>query len=157
MQTGKPPLRSAGTVYLLLLLLLASVALAASHGVRLGTAFHRREVERNLLSIGMAYRNALVSYARQGGGAPATLHDLLRDPRMPGVVRHLRRLYPDPLCGCPWGLVRNAEGGIVGVFSQAKGVPALRADPEALRIPVKEARSYADWVFGPDHSLRPGP
>lgn len=148
MRTGKPSNRSSGSAYLFLLLLLSSLTMAASQGVRLGEASRRFEGERALIQIGMTYQRALKSYARHGGGHPPNLNDLLRDPRTPGIVRHLRRLQPDPLCGCPWGVLRNEGGGIVAVFSQARGTPLRQSGWEPELAHFDDARSYADWEFG---------
>lgn len=148
MRTGRKTRSAQGSAYVLLLLLLATLATVASHGVRLGQAFQRQEAEQALLQIGLSYRQALGSYVQAGAEAPATLEDLLRDRRMPGVVRHLRRLYPDPLCGCPWGLVRDARGGIVGIYSRAEGRPVRQSGWPPDLTHFEHARRYADWVFG---------
>ena len=59
-----------------------------------------REKEAQLLFVGDQYRSALTSYYRMTPGSekryPPQLQDLLRDPRFPNTVRHLRRLWPDP-------------------------------------------------------------
>ena len=40
------------------------------------------------------------------------------------MLRHLRRLYRDPLTGsADWGVVKGPDGGVIGVYSQAPGKP----------------------------------
>jgi hypothetical protein len=53
------------------------------------------------------------------------------------LKRHLRSVWPDPVTGGPWGLLRDGEY-IRGVYSLAKGKP-LRA-PEGVM-------SYEEWRF----------
>lgn len=141
---------AAGYAYVLLLILLAVLAVAAAGSVALGHALERRAAERALLETGEEFRQALLGWQRGGGGGPATLEELLRDPRVPGVRRHLRRLPHDPLTGSTeWGLVRNTEGRIVAVYSRATGRPLQRAGFDALAQPgFEEAESYAQWRFG---------
>ncbi len=50
---------------------------------------------------------------------PAKLDDLLRDPRFPNVVRHLRKLYNDPMTGEDWELVTDPAERIIGVRSSS--------------------------------------
>src|SRR5581483_11645664 len=60
----------------------------------------KREKETQLLFVGNEYRKAITRYYLAGKNQyPRALEDLLKDPRQPGVVRYMRRLYPDPLTG----------------------------------------------------------
>jgi len=111
----------------------------------------QREKEAELLFVGDQYRRALASYHRLGPGAdkhyPKKLEDLLRDPRFPNTVRHLRRLQPDPVSGGDWALVRDAEGGIQGVHSTSHATPRKTAGFPREDAAFEGAGSYADWVF----------
>lgn len=142
--------RTAGYAYLLLLLTLALLAVAASGSVVLGHALERRAAERALLEVGDEFRRALQSWRRFGAAGPATLEELLRDPRAPGVRRHLRRLPHDPMTGTPqWGLVLDGQRRIVAVYSLAAGRPLQRTGFDALAQPgFEDAESYAQWRFG---------
>lgn len=155
-----------GYAYLMLLVAVASIATLAGYSVELGSTMSRRDAERELLHVGEAFERAIVAYARGGPtagglsrGGPRSLDDLLRDPRQPGVVRHLRKPYRDPLTGgTEWGLLRDATGGILGVYSLAPGQPIRQANFPLHQKHLAEASSYADWVFGlPDaHVLAQG-
>jgi hypothetical protein len=68
---------------------------------------------------------------------------------VPGVRRHLRQIYADPLTGKEeWGLVLDSEGFIVGVHSLAEARPIKRTGWGPQRAAFEEAQSYKEWVFG---------
>ena len=149
--------RARGFAYVLLLVALAVIAVAATASVNLGAAMTRRQAERELLAIGMEFRQALHSYAGlpagtgapPGARGPRSLDDLLRDPRAPGVRRHLRKLYADPLTGkAEWGLVTDPQGFITGVHSLAEGRPIQRTGFAPVLASFEEAGDYRQWVFG---------
>jgi len=151
-----------GFAYVLLLLGIAVLALGASAALQLGAQAGRRDAERALLSVGAEYERALYSYAgmtvpaghHASAGAlvargPRTLEELLKDPRVPGIRRHLRRLHADPLTGrADWGVVRDPAGFIVGVYSLSDGRPIKQLGFDARHAHFEEAPSYAKWVFG---------
>ncbi len=63
-------------------------------------------------------------------------------------MRHLRRLYPDPITGKDeWGLVKADDGGIAGVYSTSEAAP-LKTGGFAVRDASFEGKTkYADWQF----------
>lgn len=141
-----------GFAYILLLASIAVLAVVSSASVTIGMQFARRSAEQQLLIIGAEFERALRSYQTAAGGGPLSgpreLDDLLRDPRRPGVVRHLRKVYADPLTGkAEWGLVRGPNGVIVGIYSLAEGEPAKRSGFDAWQAHFEDAQRYADWVF----------
>jgi hypothetical protein len=145
--------RSHGVTYLLLLALVAATAVVAAHALQTGEALSRRAAERELLNVGAGFEDALRSH----GARPRALQELLRDPRTPGVRRHLRRIPLDPLTGKnDWGLLRDAQGGIVAVFSLAPGRPLQRDGFTGKHARFNGAERYTQWTFGaaPDQSLR---
>lgn len=163
MRIGKCRGPQTGFAYLLLLLAIAVIGVSASAAVSLGAVMARRDAEQQLLDIGMEYQRALASYAGVPPGAaappgvrgPRTLEELLKDSRVPGIRRHLRQLYADPLTGkAEWGLVRDTEGFIVGVHSLADGRPIKRTGwpPHLAHLEAQE--SYAGWIFGMTYKAR---
>lgn len=143
--------RQRGVAFLALLILVAAMgaALAAA-----GTIWHQvqqRAKERELLFVGLQYRRAIQRYYELSPGVksyPATLAALLRDERLPGTKRHLRRPYRDPLTnGEAWGLVLAPTGGIMGIYSLAEGRPLRRANFPAELGWMGGRPSYADWQF----------
>jgi len=128
---------------------LAAFGEIASHAAQ-------REKEAELLFRGNQYRQAIASYYKKEQRYPKSLADLLEDKRYPMPVRHLRKLYPDPVAGTPaWGLIEAPEGGIMGVYSLSEEAPIktgnFAARDAALAEPPREPQSagprYADWKF----------
>lgn len=112
----------------------------------------RREHERELLQIGSLYAKAIAAYYRASPGSlkqyPAKLEDLLVDTRMVGTVRHLRKLYPDPLDPSrAWGVLRGSDGRIRGVYSQSEDEPLRIESLELDSASLAAARRYSDWKF----------
>jgi len=145
------PIARRGFTLLGVLILVAILGMAAAATVTAGFALQRRAAEEDLLFVGMQYRNAFKSYYESAVAAqryPTNLNDLLRDPRFPGVRRHLRKLYTDPITGkAEWGTLPAPGGGIMGVYSLSTDKPIKVAlfPPEFSGFEGKE--SYADWVF----------
>lgn len=145
--------RPAGFAYLLLLVALAVVGAASAASLSVGATLGRRAAEEDLLAIGAEYERALASYSRSTPAGkspyPKTLDELMSDPRYPGVKRHLRKVYVDPLTGSDaWGFMRSPDGAIVGIFSRAHGVPIKRSGFAPGWERFSEAKDYSDWVFG---------
>jgi type II secretory pathway pseudopilin PulG len=149
----EPPMNRRGFTYLIVLAILVAAGMALTGANIAWTTAVRREKEAELLFRGDQYRRAFASWIRYAPGGrvqyPTRLEDLLKDPRTPGLRRHLRQLYPDPMVpDGKWGLVRNASGAIRGVFSQHPGKPLKSAGFAEIYAGFKDARSYADWKFG---------
>lgn len=151
-----------GFAYIFLLIAVAIIAGASANSLSEGSTAGRRHAEQELLVVGQAFEAALYSYAGQrnavrtapsqntiGLQGPATLEELLLDPRAPQPVRHLRKLYADPLTGArEWGLVRNNAGRIVGIHSLSEAAP-IKMDGFPPRLAhFEQASTYQEWVFG---------
>jgi type II secretory pathway pseudopilin PulG len=114
----------------------------------------RRERERELLRIGQLYAQAIARYYQASPGSvkryPPSLESLVLDTRFVGTMRHLRKLYADPVDPSrPWGVVRAPDGGVRGVHSQSDKAP-LRTEALDLGITLlPAARTYSDWQFVP--------
>jgi type II secretory pathway pseudopilin PulG len=143
---------SSGFTYLLVLFWVAVMGIAL--GV-VGQAWHTmamRDKEQDLLFIGDQFRRAIAAYSsanpKVADSYPKTLDDLLLDPNQPNMRRYLRRIYADPFSGEPtWGLIRTSAGGIIGVYSLAKGKPIKIAGFPSQYAQFAQANNYADWKF----------
>lgn len=148
-QRGEP--RQSGFTLLGLLFLVTLLGLLLASAGTVWRSLAEREKEGELLFIGDQYRRALTSYYRLEPGPdkhfPKKLADLLRDPRYPHTVRHLRRLWPDPISGGDWVLVRDEEGGIKGVHSVSTARPRKTAGFPRENAAFAGASRYSDWLF----------
>ncbi len=156
MRSGKALPLQRGLACVLLLAAVAIIGIVSANAIETGAMLGRRDQERQLLAIGAEFRRALASYnAALAGQAPGTplagpksLEELLADPRVPGVRRHLRQIHADPLTGqAVWGLQRDAQGSIVGIYSLAGGTPIRQTGFEPGLESFEAATSYAGWVF----------
>ena len=153
-----------GFAYLALMISIAIIGVAAAGAAELGAIYQRRMAEKELLFVGGAFQRALVSYAQATpllqATQPRTLDDLLLDPRYPNVVRHLRKIYSDPMTGkADWVLVMSPDGQtIAGIHSASKEHPIQIANFSAEFPGFENKRSYVDWVFtaGLPALVRPG-
>lgn len=145
--------REIGAAYLMLLLtiLVMGIGLVAVSEVWHTTL--RREKELELLFIGDQYRQSLRLYFTQtpSGNAlryPLKLEDLLKDPRVPGTKRYLRKIFADPITGdTKWGLILGPNGGIVGVHSMSQEQPIKTANFSMENKAFENMKHYSDWVF----------
>ncbi|MCW5624539.1 MAG: type II secretion system protein [Burkholderiales bacterium] len=144
--------KSRGFVLMASVLLVFVVAVLLALLARLWEADSLRDRERELLWVGSQFRAALVGYAaatpEEASPLPERLDELLLDHRVDPPVRHLRRLYVDPMTAKPdWDVVRTEDGRIRGIRSRSKARP-LRPDglwPEERAF--AGAKHYSDWVF----------
>jgi type II secretory pathway pseudopilin PulG len=145
--------RAGGFTYLGLLIVIALIGLASTAALQVGVILQRRAAEEDLLAIGTEFRNALVSYANATPPGqkrfPASLQDLLKDPRYPNVRRHLRKLYVDPITGkAGWGTVMAPDGsGIIGVYSLSTAPPIKIGNFDLTFQGFDGKTSYREWKF----------
>lgn len=141
-----------GFSFLWTLLLVAFLALSVTVGVEIDSTRVQRERERELLSVGRQFRAAIGRYyeTQLPGGRheyPATLDDLLQDHRSSGVVRHLRKVFVDPMTGhAEWGLVRMGDR-IIGVHSLSDKAPIKQDGFEPEELGFVNKPKISDWVF----------
>jgi type II secretory pathway pseudopilin PulG len=108
----------------------------------------QREKEAELLFRGNQFQDAIASYYRTGNRYPKALDDLLEDKRHPMPVRHLRKVYRDPITGeADWALVEAPEGGVMGVYSKSTNTPIKTGNFAAKNQEFEKAQTYADWKF----------
>jgi type II secretory pathway pseudopilin PulG len=151
MQSGERPVQR-GFAYVVVLAMVAIMGIGLAAMGPLWAEEGQREREDELLRVGQLYADAIVSYHRASPGAvkfyPGSLEVLLSDTRFVGTKRHLRALYPDPVgSGRPWGLLRGADGGIRGVYSQSDIVPLRRVAIDLGSLSLAPASKYSDWQF----------
>jgi type II secretory pathway pseudopilin PulG len=145
---------SRGVVLLALLLTLGIGSALAMRAIDSWSAARQREDETELLFIGSQFQDALRSYYLKSPGTarrlPATLNQLLLDDRFPNPVRHLRRIYVDPMTGSPeWGLVVESNQ-IRGVYSLSTRTPKRRTNFLPRFAALESKATYAEWVFVPE-------
>ncbi|NOT15740.1 MAG: type II secretion system protein [Methylotenera sp.] len=143
-----------GFAYITLLLVLAVMAItltAASQDIA-QTAQREREVQ--LLFVGKQFRNAIASYyekSPQGNKQyPQSLEMLMSDNRHLKPAHHLRKIYLDPMRNsAEWGLVKNEQDQIIGVYSLSNDIPIKTNVDENLQQTAGEEslKTYADWKF----------
>jgi type II secretory pathway pseudopilin PulG len=147
--------RSAGQkgftyVWVLFVVALTSIALAGA--VQVWRTEVRREKEKQLMFAGEQFRQAIGSYYENSPGLPKrypdSLEKLLLDKRFPTVKRHLRKIFFDPMTSSSeWGLARQPNAGIIGVYSLSKEIPLKRANFPERYADFAEAKDYRDWKF----------
>lgn len=182
--SGRSHSSARGFTYLLLLFGIALAGIGAAAFGQQWQAAAQREREAELLFRGAAIQAALQAYhARVVRGEqqyPTRLEQLIEDDREGAPQFPLRRLYADPFTGrVDWRLLRDAQGGIVGVHSRVRlaamrqftppGVtlspaPAVPSSDESVlprRIRVGDWRFIAPGVaegsIRPDPAEAPGP
>jgi len=111
-----------------------------------------RDRERELIKVGLAYRNAIGRYYNQTPGLvktfPPTLEALHEDTRFPNPRRHLRHFYLDPITQqAGWGLVKAPSGGIMGVYSLSNKVAFKQKGYRGILQHLNDKRTYGEWYF----------
>lgn len=146
------PRRQAGVTYVGVLVLAALMGITAAVAADVWHTGYKRESERELLFIGNQFRQAIGHYYEHSPGPaktfPRNLADLVRDPRTPGMKRHLRRIYADPMTGSEeWGVVRGPSGEIIGVFSRSEETPLKKANFRKVDASFENKERYSEWTF----------
>lgn len=125
---------------------IAGAGLAAFAEIASHTA--QREKEAELLFRGNQFREGIASYYKKEKRYPKSLEDLLQDNRFPMPVRHLRKLYPDPMTGtADWALVEAPGGGVMGVHSRSEAAPIKTGNFRLANSGFEKAERYTDWKF----------
>jgi type II secretory pathway pseudopilin PulG len=145
--------RQQGFTYLSLVILLAIMGLVGAAALKVDALLARAAAEQELLEAGAAFSAALDSYAAatpQGKPPqPPTLQDLLKDTRFPGVKRHLRKIFVDPISGkAEWGITYLGDKvGVIGVYSLSQAQPLKLANFDERFQNFENKTHYADWKF----------
>lgn len=140
-----------GAILILLMVMVVILGLAAGMAGQTWRNAMQRAREAELLWRGQQYQQAIASYYSVKHGPrqmfPATLEHLLRDPRFPNVVRHLRKLYDDPMTGQEWQLVTDPAERIIGVHSRSTLEPFQKDGFPKSLDKLQGKTSYKDWEF----------
>ncbi|MGB8338313.1 MAG: type II secretion system protein [Burkholderiales bacterium] len=144
--------KQTGFTYIWLLLIVALIGLGLSVAAEVDSITTQREKEKELLAIGRQFRNAIEKYHDSLLVAgkreyPSSLEDMLQDNRVPGIRRHLRKIFVDPITGkSEWGLIKLNER-IVGVHSLSEKKPIKQNlfDPDEESFQGRQ--KYSDWLF----------
>lgn len=153
MFAARPRRRDGGFTYLSLIILVAIIGLVSASALKLGSVIQRSRAEQELLVIGAAFSEALQSYADATPSGmptqPPTLQALLKDPRFPGVRRHLRKLYVDPMTGKPdWGVVYLGDKvGVLAVYSLSDAKPVKIGNFPARFQGLEGKVKISEWRF----------
>lgn len=148
-----------GFTYLSLIIVVAIIGMVAASAIKLGSVLQRSRAEQELLDIGAAFSDALKSYADatpQGmPPQPPSLKELLKDPRLPGIRRHLRKIFVDPMTGkAEWGLVYFGEkAGVVAVYSLSEARP-VKIGNFPTRYSGFEGKTHiSEWKFSAEKQV----
>jgi len=138
-----------GFTYLTALFMVAILAGGLALAGEMWRTQAQRDREAELLFVGNQYRMAIARYYLSGPQRqyPRMLEELLKDPRRPGTERYLRKLYPDPVTGQDWGLVKAPDGTIWGVHSLSEAKPLKSSGFKPRDAAFEGAQRYADWKF----------
>ncbi|WP_157275331.1 type II secretion system protein [Pelomonas sp. Root1444] len=148
------PASTAGFALLYVLMMLTVLAGAGAVVAQRWAEQVGRAKEQQLLRVGDAMAKALADYRASTPSLdkrfPARLEDLVLDPRFGNPRHHLRQLYPDPMTGqADWQVIRDAQGGIVGVHSRSER-PTWRRVPQRLNfVDLPAATHVSQWMFTP--------
>ncbi len=142
-----------GFTYVGALVLVVVTGIALTSASTYWSTIVKREKEEELLFRGDRLRAAIGSFyesapSGRANSYPSSLEELLKDPRFPILKRHIRKIYRDPMTKeGRWGLILDSRGGIKGVFSLSKEIPAKQAGFPKEYSHFENAKSYSDWKF----------
>jgi type II secretory pathway pseudopilin PulG len=147
--------REGGFTYLGVVILVTVIGLVGAATLKVDSLLRRARAEEELLEIGAAFGEALRTYAEatpKGQAVqPPSLRELLKDPRFPGVRRHLRKIFVDPLTGkAEWGIVWANPGdrrGVLAVYSLSSAKPLKKANFDQRFSGFESREHISDWKF----------
>lgn len=164
-----PTRANAGIALLGLLIAMAIAAVGLMAAADVWATAQQREREQELLFVGNQYRMAIERYYNTSPGVakmlPGSLDELIEDKRFSMPVRHLRRLYADPMTGKnEWNTVLVGTK-IAGVYSKSDKALFKQANFDVVNSGFEGKTSAAEWKFvfmpkpnvGVGQPIKPGP
>ena len=143
-----------GTILLMVLVSITLLGLMAGIAGSSWQTIMQRANEADLLWKGNQIRRAIGKYYNTSHAQsaapkafPSELEFLIRDPRFLEVRRYLRNIYPDPMTGENWEVIKNSSGQIIGVRSSSDKVPFKLDNFAEENKSFVNQQSYHDWQF----------
>lgn len=152
MSIGSASLKSQqGVTFLWALLLLMILSLGVGRLLEVQTTRAQRAMEAELLWVGEQYRRAIERYYQASPGEvkqlPYKLDDLLQDPRLLTLTRHLRENYVDPVTEEPFVEIHDHRGMLIGVRSTSVRQPLKTGGFAPRYSHFSNATGYHQWEF----------
>ena len=141
-----------GFSYLWVLMLVGLMGLMLAVAGDVYTVVAKREREKELMAIGRQFQEAIRRYRdfRSDDGQseyPASMEDLLLDSRAPGKLRHLRKIFVDPMTRKPeWGIILKG-GRVVGVHSLSTDPVLKKEGFDSDLMSLSNKSNYTEWLF----------
>jgi type II secretory pathway pseudopilin PulG len=142
-----------GFTYLIALFMVATLSIVTLRAMENSLTKDRRAKEEQLLFVGQAYQQAIMTYYQTIPGSKTFPPDLatLVEPDTRTSTRHvaLRKLYFDPITGTQdWLLIKDPKtGGVMGVSSTSLQQPIkVNGFPPTLSNLIG-AKTYQQWQF----------
>jgi type II secretory pathway pseudopilin PulG len=147
-----PPRTQSGFTYIGLLILIAVMGVTLAGTGTIWRTTQQRLHEQQLLFVGNQFSRAITAYYVNSPDGiqqfPKKLEDLLIDKRYPNTQRYLRKIFADPVTGKnQWGLIKAADGGIVGVRSLSELVPIKQDGFGKGNEAFAGKKHYSEWQF----------
>jgi type II secretory pathway pseudopilin PulG len=146
------PRTQSGFTYIGLLILIAVMGVTLAGTGTIWRTTQQRLHEQQLLFVGNQFSRAITAYYVNSPDGiqqfPKKLEDLLIDKRYPNTQRYLRKIFADPITGKnQWGLIKAADGGIVGVRSLSELVPIKQEGFGKGNEAFAGKKHYSEWQF----------
>ncbi len=140
--------KQTGFTYIALLIGVAIIGATLAAVAQVTQTIVQREREQELLFIGNQFLQAINRFYASNRSYPMQLEDLVLDNHSPGIKRHLRKIYVDPMTGlAEWGMVKLGDGQIVGVYSLSEAEPLKKAGFRLTEAGLENKDKYSEWIF----------
>ena len=140
-----------GVTFLWAMLLLVILSLGLGRLLEIQSTRTQRALEAELLWVGEQYRRGIERYYQASPGEvkqlPYKLDDLLQDPRLLTLTRHLRKAYADPVNGQPFMEIHDHRGMLIGVRSTSTRQPVKTDGFASYYAHFSKATGYHQWEF----------